>query len=139
MVTSDLSEIPSSTIQTKLTKIVENQLQSSNYNINVSSASQSGANNFLGIVYRVGFSRENENDKNKTSNLILKVAPTNEARRAQFFARPSFLRENFIYNEVIVCFKIHERTLIQIEMLVIKLFCFVRCCRTSVNLSYQKE
>lgn len=110
MVTSDLNEIQSEIIQAALNETVQKQVNTSKYSIHVSSASESGANNFLGIVYRVEFRPENEtgndtkndseNDKNSPSKLILKVAPTNEARRAQFPTRVSFLRENYMYDNV---------------------------------------
>lgn len=106
MVTSDLNEIQSEIIQAALNETVQKQVNTSKYSIHVSSASESGANNFLGIVYRVEFRPENEtgndteNEKNSPSKLILKVAPTNEARRAQFPTRVSFLRENYMYDNV---------------------------------------
>lgn len=54
--------------------------------------------NFIGIVYRVFC---NTADKKKSSKLILKIAPENEAQRQLVRARSCFLREIYIYNEVI--------------------------------------
>lgn len=103
MVESGLSEISSDLIRNVVIEAVEKKLKSKNHKINVCSASQSGEGNFIGVVYRVSFSEEDgvENGKASASKLILKVAPTNLARREQFFSRPCFLRENFMYREVI--------------------------------------
>lgn len=103
MLETDLSELPSDIIRTTLLEIVENQLNSKNYKINVSSASKAGENNFIGVVYRVSFNKDDEtdNDNNSISKLILKVAPQNSARRTQFLSRIFFLREIYLYNEVI--------------------------------------
>lgn len=102
MVESNLSEISSEVIRDAVIETVENKLKSKKCKIHVSSASQSGENNFIGIVYRVTFSEEDgiENGKTPVSKLILKVAPSNLARRQQFFSRPCFLREIYLYNEV---------------------------------------
>lgn len=95
----NLSELPSEVIRTALQDTVENYLKTKKYKINVNSASQAGENNFIGIVYRVLFSKE---DESKSSKLILKVAPQNAARREQFKSRDLFLREIYLYNEVIL-------------------------------------
>lgn len=102
MVASDFSEISSEVIRTMLTETIEDELKTKTFKINVCSASQAGENNFIGVIYRVSFSKDDEGEKgtNPISQLILKVAPQNLARRAQFFSRPCFLREIFVYNEV---------------------------------------
>ncbi|XP_031627329.1 uncharacterized protein LOC116343426 [Contarinia nasturtii] len=112
MVESELSEISSELIRTTVRETVENELKSNNYKINVSSASQSGDNNFIGVVYRVSFCKEKkiENGVNSISKLILKVAPQNVARREQFMSRPCFLREIYLYNEVLPYFREFEES-----------------------------
>lgn len=102
MVESGLSEITSEPVRNFLIKAVENKLKTKSYKINVASASQAGEGNFIGVVYRVSFSAVGgvENGRAPISKLILKVAPTSLARREQFFSRPCFLRENYMYNEV---------------------------------------
>lgn len=103
MTNSELLEIESGIIRDALRETVENQLKSKNCKINVSSASQAGANNFIGIVYRVSFCRDDEDENGaKTSKLILKVAPQSAARRAKFSARTPFLQEIYMYNKVIM-------------------------------------
>lgn len=99
---SGLSELPTDVIRTALAETIENKLKSKKYNVTVTSASKAGENNFIGVVYRVVFSKEDaiENEKNPTYKLILKVAPQNVARRAQFFSRNCFLREIYMYDEV---------------------------------------
>lgn len=98
MAESSLSEISSETIRKTLCESIEAQLGTPNYNIHVSSASKSGENNFIGIVYRVVFNRENEFEND--SKLILKIAPQHEGRRNQFYSRELFLQEIYMYNEV---------------------------------------
>lgn len=101
MVEMDLSEISSEVIRSILKNTVEKQLNSTDYKINLSSASQAGDNNFIGIVYRVSFNKTNDIEDGKfPSKLILKVAPENVFRRAQFFSRASFLREIYMYEKV---------------------------------------
>lgn len=104
MVESDISTIPSELIRAALKETVENKLKSKNYKINVSSASTAGEDNFVGILYRVSFNAADrgENGKSPALKLILKVAPQNEARRAQFFSHACFMREIFMYDEVMV-------------------------------------
>lgn len=102
MVEARLSELPSEAIRLAVRNTVELLLGSNKYTINVTSASQSGDNNFMGIVYRVLFSKVNDGkDEKEPSKLILKVAPQNIARRMQFFSRPCFLREIYMYEKVI--------------------------------------
>lgn len=123
MAQTDLSEISSEIIRKTLFETIENKLNSKNYQIDLSLASKAGENNFIGIIYRVAFyekeesSKESEktengedtnvdekvkNDENcSQSKLILKVAPQNEARRAQFYASPAFAREIYTYDKVI--------------------------------------
>lgn len=102
MVTLELSDIPSEVIRTTLCEAIAAKLKSKKYKIAVSSASKAGENNFIGIIYRVSFNKEDDGENGKTSisKLILKVAPLNLARREQFFARPAFLREIFTYEKV---------------------------------------
>ena len=102
MSNSDLSAITSEVIRSSLRETVEKKLKSKKYKISVSSASQAGANNFMGTVYRVSFNKEDgdESERNTIHKLIVKVAPVHLARREQFFSRPSFLREIYMYEKV---------------------------------------
>lgn len=97
MVELDLSEIPGDVIRKALCETIEKKLKSKKYKLNITSASKAGENNFVGVVYRVAFNKE---DENVVSKLILKVAPQNSARRSQFMSRSCFLREINMYNEV---------------------------------------
>lgn len=101
MVGSDLSELPSEVIRLAVRETVEKILGSKNYTISVISASQSGDNNFIGIVYRVLFNKIDDPNGTNPSKLILKVAPQHIPRREQFFSRPCFLREIYMYEKVI--------------------------------------
>lgn len=99
---SDLSEIPNEVIRGKLRETVEKKLKSKKYKIKVSSASQAGANNFMGTLHRVSFNKEdgNESEESPIHKVIVKIAPEHLARREQFFSRPSFLREIYMYENV---------------------------------------
>lgn len=111
MVESNLSELPSEKIRLAVCNTVEQILETKNHTISVTSASQSGDNNFIGIVYRVSFNKVNDKNKNDNpSKLILKVAPENAARRAQFFSRPCFLREIYMYETVLPYFREFEQS-----------------------------
>lgn len=103
MTNSDLSVIESDVIRGALRETVEHQLKTKNYRISVSSASQAGESNFIGIVYRVSFCKEDENENGaNASKLILKVAPSNAARRGKFSARIPFLQEIYMYDVVMI-------------------------------------
>lgn len=106
MVTLELSDIPSEVIRTTLCETIEAKLKSKKYKIVISSASKAGENNFIGIIYRVSFNKDDdvENGNAPISKLILKVAPLNLARREHFFARPTFVREIFTYEKVLKYF-----------------------------------
>lgn len=93
----DLSEIPNDVMRKALRETIEEKLKSKNYTVAISSASKAGENNFVGVIYRVSFSKVGEEGQNK---LIFKVAPQNEVRRSQFVSRICFLREIYMYNEV---------------------------------------
>lgn len=101
MADDDLSEIPSA-IRSTLRELVEEKLNTNEYKIDVKSASQAGATNFMGTLHRVSFStdEENGNEENRIHKIIVKVAPQHLTRREQFFSRPSFLREIYMYEEV---------------------------------------
>lgn len=72
---SDLSEIQSELIRSTIRESVEKKLKTKEYKIKVTSASQAGANNFMGTVHRLTFSKENENEngKNVVHKMIVKV------------------------------------------------------------------
>lgn len=103
MPNSDLSAIESGVIRDILCETVENHLKTKNYKITVSSASQAGANNFIGIVHRVSFCKEDENENGtNASKIILKVAPQNAIRREKGLSRSFFLQEIYMYNTVMM-------------------------------------
>lgn len=99
-----LSDIPSEIVRSVLLQTIEEQLQSKDFQFHVSSASKAGENNFIGVIYRVSCSRNNnsDSDENSAKNIILKVAPQNLLRRSQFVVRPAFTREIYFYEKVII-------------------------------------
>lgn len=99
MAEMDLSELPSDVIRTAVCETIEKKLETKKYAISIRSASKEGENNFIGVVYRVSFSKDDGTDDEKY-NLILKVAPQHPIRRSEFRSRFCFLREIYMYNEV---------------------------------------
>lgn len=78
MAETETCEIPSELIRLALRETVEKKLNSKKCKIDISSASKAGANNFVGIVYRASFCKEdeNENERNPTQKMIVKVSKT---------------------------------------------------------------
>lgn len=109
MVDSGLSQLPSDVIRSGLNELFSERLQTENFKVCIESGSKNG-DNFIGVVYRVIGEKIPSDDANKSGKgagakklkIILKVAPQSLSRRERFFSRPCFLREIFIYNEVII-------------------------------------
>lgn len=95
-------KIPSQIIWFALQTIVERDFKTTNYEINLSSASQSGADNFIGIVYRAAFTKKDDttHENFPVNSLIVKIAPQQLARRDKFQIRSLFLREIYMYEQV---------------------------------------
>lgn len=100
---SDLAvEIPSELVRSALFELIERHLKSKKYQIVLSAATKADDLNFTGIIYRVWFNKEEEAtaENSIASSIILKVAPQNLARRTQFTIRPAFMREIYVYDNV---------------------------------------
>lgn len=143
MANSEANEIPSEVIYSVIRETVENKLNSKKCKIEIKSASQAGASNFVGIVYRATFCKEgeSESEKNPIQKMIVKVAPMHSVRRELFISRPAFLREIYMYEKVSNC-----KNLIKCEFnyytKLLECVCLFytsnRFCRISVNLSNRK-
>lgn len=57
--------------------------------------------NFVGIVYRITCSTE---DESRTKSLFLKIAPSDPTKRKIVPVRKFFVRESYMYNVVSVYF-----------------------------------
>lgn len=104
MVQDELLKIPSELIRSALRETIENKLKLKKYSIKLNSASKAGENNFIGEVFRVTIFEEDNNGNSENPqehNLILKIAPQNVVRRERWNTRAGFLREMYMYNEVI--------------------------------------
>lgn len=103
MVEGDLSLISSELVRSAVAEIGKKYLKTNNVKIHVKLATKAGEN-FLGIVYRVMCEKAdcdiNTLNENVRFDLILKVAPTNVARRTIFRSREFFMREIFVYDKV---------------------------------------
>lgn len=110
-------ELTNKAIHSALNEIVEKYLKSNKFEMSINSASKSGVNNFVGIVYRVTFSKSDDakTGKNCVHTLILKVAPQQLLRRKKFNVRPSFLREIHVYEKVRALQKFYPLKMIFIE------------------------
>lgn len=56
--------------------------------------------NFVGEIYRILYKDANDQNNEKQSSLILKIAPRNLCRREKFRIRDLFMREINMYDEV---------------------------------------
>lgn len=101
---SQLLELPTDLIRSALRETLEKKLKSTDYQIDVSSVSEVGENNFMGEIYRASFNKksgdESKSCKDQTHKLFIKTAPQDVLFRDRCFSRPSFLREIYIYDEV---------------------------------------
>lgn len=93
----NLSTISSDAVKMVLIETIENILKTKNFKIKLNPASKRG-DNFIGVVHQVQYTEKN--DESQKSSMILKIAPTNLARREHFFVKPYFLREIYIYDTV---------------------------------------
>lgn len=74
MVESDLSEIPTDVMRKTLHEAVEKKLKTKNYRIAISSGSKAGENNFVGVIYRATFSKEDEDEQKWHHKMRLAVS-----------------------------------------------------------------
>lgn len=95
-------ELPTESSRYHLNEVVESILDTDNFNLKLSMGSSIG-DNYIGVVYRVVATTHRNNGTDLS--VIVKLPPQNAARREQFFARPTFIREIWIYDEVIFLFQ----------------------------------
>lgn len=96
MNSSDLTIIPSDIIRQKIVNFFVEKFKTKNIKISVEPGVKHG-DNFIGIVYRVSGTNEENNEREK---VFVKIAPTNPDRRKLVSCRGAFIREIFAYNEV---------------------------------------
>lgn len=92
-------EIEGESVRVCVQSVVEKMLNTKNVKIHVEPGSKKG-DNFIGIVYRILYGKSTDHEK-ECKSFILKVAPLNEIRREQSCTRNFFLREIYMYSEVI--------------------------------------
>ncbi|XP_055615685.1 uncharacterized protein LOC129761880 isoform X2 [Toxorhynchites rutilus septentrionalis] len=90
------AELPVVSSQHHLEELARSELNSDDVSITLSAGSAKG-DNYIGIVFRA---RVECRQTGKHKNIIVKLPPQSEARRNQFFARPSFEREICFYTEI---------------------------------------
>lgn len=88
--------LPKASYQKMLEDIVHRELDSDDVAMELSAGSNKG-DNYMGVVFRA---QAECRQSGKKLNVIIKLPPQNEARRNQFFTRPSFEREISFYTEI---------------------------------------
>ncbi|XP_055548778.1 uncharacterized protein LOC129732183 isoform X3 [Wyeomyia smithii] len=89
-------KLPVASSQQLLEEAAREELDSDDVTISLTAGSCKG-DNYIGIVFR---GRAECRRTEKHLNIIAKLPPQSEARRKQFFARPSFEREISFYTEI---------------------------------------
>lgn len=90
------TKLPVASSQELLEQLVRSELNSDDVTIALAAGSNKG-DNYIGVVFRA---KAECRRTGKKLNVIVKLPPQNEARRNQFFARPSFEREISFYTEI---------------------------------------
>ncbi|KXJ79322.1 hypothetical protein RP20_CCG001259 [Aedes albopictus] len=88
--------LPKESYQQILEEIVRTELDTDDYTIELSAGSNKG-DNYMGVVFRA---QAECRRTGKKLSVIAKLPPQSEARRNQFFTRPSFEREISFYTEI---------------------------------------
>lgn len=96
----ELSDISSELVRSALRETIETLTNSTNDRVKI--VSKIITDNGAAIVCRISFTTTHEdNNSTSSSSLILKVTPQNSTRRMLMSTRASFLREIFMYVEVL--------------------------------------
>jgi hypothetical protein len=97
-----MTELPDEIYQQALVDVIKNNWGTSfdECDVKIEAASGKG-DNYIGLLYRAKVTSVEGNEL----NVIIKLPPTNAARREQFTARPCFLRESLFYDSVYPIFK----------------------------------
>lgn len=97
----ELFEISSELVQSALRETIKTLTKSTIDQIKITTISSINSDNPSCNIYRISFSTNGESKTStSSSSLILKVTAQNLTRRFLSHARPCFLREIFIYDEV---------------------------------------
>lgn len=89
-------QLPIKSAQVLLEELIRTELKSDDVSLTVTAGSVKG-DNYIGVVFRAQAECRKTGKKLK---VIAKLPPQNEARRKQFFVRPSFEREISFYTEI---------------------------------------
>lgn len=103
MVKLNLSHIPNDAICAVVREVATEQLNTENIEFEVEAAAKPG-DNYSGFLYRVTYKKLDKNElsngNRSESKMVIKVAPL--TNRDCFLLRPNFLREMYLYEEVII-------------------------------------
>lgn len=106
--------LPFDSTKFALQNVISKKLGTNDYTYHIEKGSNAG-DNYIGVVFRVIAKRktkENDDTNNNNNNelrIILKIPPQNPARREQFFARSSFVREALVYEEILPLFMDYQQ------------------------------
>lgn len=90
------AKLPVASSQKLLEELARTELNSDDVALTLTAGSNKG-DNYIGVVFRA---LAECRKTGKQLSIIVKLPPQNEARRNQFFARPSFEREICFYTEI---------------------------------------
>lgn len=97
-----------------LKTLLTTKLNTNEFTYTIEKGSNVG-DNYIGVVFRIIGKRSTQlpasPDKNDNElHIILKIPPQNPARREQFFARSSFVREALVYDEILPLFMSYQQS-----------------------------
>lgn len=103
--------LPFASTKQALKTLLTTKLNTNEYTYTIEKGSNAG-DNFIGVVFRI-VAKRTTTQSNKSDNelqIILKIPPQNPARREQFFARTSFVREALVYDEILPLFMNYQQS-----------------------------
>lgn len=100
-------ELPTEQAKVALDTLLKEKFKLRDFSLETTAGSSKG-DNYIGIVYRV-LVKESIPTLEKPLGFIIKMPPMHPQRREQFFARPCFLREITVYEELLPLFESFQR------------------------------
>lgn len=100
---TNIVELPTEQAKAALDTLLKEKFKLKDYSLQTTAGSSKG-DNYIGIVYRV-LVNESIPKLEKKLGFIVKMPPMHPQRREQFFARPCFLREITVYEELLPLFE----------------------------------
>lgn len=96
-------QLPTEQAKVRLDILLKEKFKLKDFSLQITPGSSKG-DNYIGIVYRV-LVKDSSPQLDKKLGFIIKMPPMHPQRREQFFARPCFLREITVYEELLPLFE----------------------------------